>query len=432
MSIQILENDTNLINDQVNPTMIKVVGVGGGGCNAINRMIENGMSGVEFIAVNSDLQALANSNAQIKIQIGVKTTRGLGAGANPEIGRVAAEEQESTILDVLKGAHMVFITAGMGGGTGTGAAPVVAKLAKSLDALTVAVVTKPFIFERSRRMNQALSGIENLKKQVDTIITIPNENILKLDEKNLSIEESFKLADSVLMDGVRGITDLIVNSGFINVDFADVRTVMLNKGNAVMSSKVFDSRLPAEEVVKEISKNPLIEDGDIKGATGLLVNLIHGKDTSLQDAVKIIDAISNLVSPDASCIHGFYCDPEMERDVKITVIATGFDKLENHSGVDSIAERKLGIDENLQETTQSILEKELLESEDELTKEQKIFTFSANPQSHASSKQSNPYLEKDRLHTLENINWNDHEGKVLDKNDLDIPTFMRIGKKIDY
>lgn len=463
MSFQILENEQG--NNNQSPTIIKVVGVGGGGCNAINRMIENGMSGVEFVAINSDLQALAHSKAKIKLQIGVKTTRGLGAGANPDVGYLAAEEQESNILDILKGAHMVFITAGMGGGTGTGAAPVVAKLAKSLDALTVAVVTKPFLFEKKKRMDHAMSGIASLRENVDTIIVIPNQNLLNINDKNMSIGESFRMADTILMDGVRGITDLVVNSGFINVDFADVRTVMENQGNAVMCSKVFDSRLPAEEVVKEIAHNPLIEGGNIQGAKGLLMNLIHGKDTPIQDAVKIIDSISKLLDSEAACIHGFFCDPKLERDIKITIIATGF--ISNLDQEGRLEEKNKSIisqesspraknssgnnisqDSDQSESVKSILEQQQVnfntdnDQEDPLEWEKrKVYTYAANPnaptqnlnaslvnqagyQNHAHSTIEEP------VHKFEELDQHSYSG--YDKDDLSIPTFMRLGRKIDY
>lgn len=310
-----------------NPTAIKVVGVGGGGSNAVDRMIEANMSNVNFIAVNTDLQALTKSQSPSKLQLGINTTKGLGAGADPEVGHAAAEEDIENIKSILSGANMVFITAGMGGGTGTGAAPVVAKVAKELGCLTVAVVTKPFNFEGPKRLKQAESGIVELTAHVDTLITIPNQNLLALVDKRMSISDCFQIADSILMQGVRGISDLITTSGTINVDFADVNTVMAKKGNAVMgmaSTKNGDQS--GAEVAEKVITNPLIEGVSIEGASGLLINITHGIDTSLHEIDEIIKVISSKADAHADIITGLVKDDELNDEIRITVIATGFNQ----------------------------------------------------------------------------------------------------------
>ena len=269
---------TDTENSRINGARIKVVGVGGGGCNAVNTMIKAGLSGVEYIVANTDAQALSISLAQTKIQLGGNVTKGLGAGANPEIGKKAALEDYEKISEVLKGADMVFITAGMGGGTGTGAAPVIAKLAKELGALTVGVVTKPFIFEGKRRFKQAEEGIRNLEESVDSLITIPNQRLLYLAGENLSLVDTFKKADEVLLNAVRGISDLINNTGHINADFADVSTVMANKGLALMGTGTAKGEGRAIKAATEAISSPLLEDISIHGATGIIIN-ITGSDS---------------------------------------------------------------------------------------------------------------------------------------------------------
>ena len=314
-------------NEQTNPTTIKVVGVGGGGSNAINRMIQADMPGVEFIAINTDLQALNHSRAGRAIQIGIQTTKGLGAGANPEVGQSAAEEDKEAIANSLQNADMVFITAGMGGGTGTGAAPVVARIAREMGALTIAVVTKPFHSEASKRMKQAEAGISELIDYVDTLITIPNDNLIALVDKKMSASDCFQIADSVLMQGVKGISDLITQSGVINVDFADVRTVMAKKGNAVMgmasTRNGFES---ATELAEKVVTNPLIEGTSIEGASGLLINITHSPSTPLHALDEIIKTISSKVDDNADVITGLVEKEEMGDDIRITVIATGFNQ----------------------------------------------------------------------------------------------------------
>ena len=316
-----------IAQENANPTLIKVIGVGGGGCNAVNRMIESKMTNVEFIAINTDLQALNRSKAAHKLQLGVNTTKGLGAGANPEIGQASGEEDIDNIKTILSGSNMVFITAGMGGGTGTGAAPVVAKVAKELGCLTVAVVTKPFNFEGPKRMKQAEMGINELIGSVDTLITIPNQNLLALVDKKMSVSDCFQIADSVLMQGVRGISDLISITGTVNVDFSDVNTVMAKKGNAVMGmASTKNGQQSGIEVAEKVIANPLIEGVSIEGATGLLINITHGSETSLHELDEIIKIISSKADPHADIVTGLVEDDTIDNDIRITVIATGFNQ----------------------------------------------------------------------------------------------------------
>jgi cell division protein FtsZ len=309
--------------DVLDLTNIKVVGVGGGGCNAINRMIEIGVKNVDFIAVNTDAQVLATNKAPIKIQIGQKTTRGLGAGADPNKGREAAEEDRDMIYDALRGADMVFITAGMGGGTGTGAAPVIAQIAKEIGALTVAVVTKPFVFEGKRRMEVAEAGIKELRKYVDTIIVISNQNLYKILDKKTTIKEAFKKADEVLMQAIQGMSDIITVPGLINVDFADVRTVLKEGGEAFMGIAV-DSD-PKEVATKAIN-NPLVDNANFKGAKAMLVNITGGPNFSLDDKAIIMETISANADPEANIIMGACIDEALGNNIRVVVIATGFSK----------------------------------------------------------------------------------------------------------
>lgn len=303
---------------------IKVIGVGGGGNNAVNRMISSGLKGVEFIAVNTDAQALQMSLTNQKIQIGVKLTKGLGAGANPEIGQKAAEESREEIMAALKGADMVFVTAGMGGGTGTGAAPVVAEIAKELGALTVGVVTKPFTFEGRKRMTQAETGIQNLKARVDTLITIPNDRLMQVIDKNTSIVEAFRIADDVLRQGVQGISDLIAVPGLINLDFADVKTIMKETGSALMGIGTASGEGRATEAAKIAISSPLLETS-IEGARGVLLNITGGTSLSLFEVNEAAEIIFQAADPEANIIFGAVIDERMEDDVRVTVIATGFE-----------------------------------------------------------------------------------------------------------
>lgn len=305
---------------------IKVLGVGGGGNNALNSMIsENKIQGVEFIAVNTDLQALLANNADIKLQIGERATKGLGSGANPEIGIAAAEESRDKIRDLLSGTDMVFITAGEGGGTGTGAAPVIAQVAKEVGALTVAVVTKPFLFEGTRRMVQAEEGIEKLKKEVDTLIVIPNQRILDVIKKEDTLLNAFRMADSILSQGVQSISDLITIPGLINVDFADVKAIMSNAGSALMGIGRASGEKRAITAAKEAVSSPLLEIS-IEGARGILFNISSGKTLTMAEVNDAANIISAAADPDANIIFGATIREDLGEEIKISVIATGFDE----------------------------------------------------------------------------------------------------------
>ncbi|MGH9294955.1 MAG: cell division protein FtsZ [Acidimicrobiales bacterium] len=308
--------------------MIKVVGVGGGGVNAVNRMIEAGLRGVEFVAVNTDAQALISSESDIKLDIGRQLTRGLGAGSDPEIGRQAAEEHIEEIEEILKGADMVFITAGKGGGTGTGAAPIVAEVAKGLGALTIGVVTRPFNFEGRRRSNQAEQGIQRLKEKVDTLIVIPNERLLSISDERTSIVDAFKMADEVLLQGVSGITDLITVPGIINTDFADVRMVMSNAGSAIMGIGSGSGEGRAVNAARHAITSPLLE-ASIEGARGILLNIAGGRDLTLFEVNEAAEIIHGVAHPDANIIFGNVLDDALGDYVRVTVIAAGFDRGED-------------------------------------------------------------------------------------------------------
>ncbi len=303
---------------------LKVVGVGGGGGNAVNTMIAQGLEGCDFIACNTDLQALESHLAPTKIQIGRDTTRGLGAGANPEIGRTSALEDRERIAEVLEGADMVFVTAGMGGGTGTGAAPVIADVAKECGALTVGVVTKPFLFEGKRRQRQAEEGIAELRQAVDALITIPNQRLLQIADQNTSLLEAFKKADEVLLHAVQGISDLITTHGLVNVDFADVRTIMSNQGMALMGTGFASGPDRAVEAANQAVNSPLLEDVSIQGAMGILINITGGPDMTLHEIDEAASLIQEAAHEDANIIFGSVIDERLQDVIKITVIATGF------------------------------------------------------------------------------------------------------------
>ncbi|MCX7710922.1 MAG: cell division protein FtsZ [Clostridia bacterium] len=311
--------------DMENFAQIKVIGVGGGGNNAVNRMIAAGLRGVEFIAINTDKQALFLSKANTKIQIGDKLTKGLGAGANPEIGEKAANESKDEIAQAIKGADMVFVTAGMGGGTGTGAAPVVAQIAKDMGILTVGVVTKPFMFEGKKRMQHAERGVENLKNTVDTLVTIPNDRLLQVAEKKTSIVDAFRIADDVLRQGVQGISDLIAVPGLVNLDFADVKTIMLNTGLAHMGIGRASGENRAEEAARQAIQSPLLETS-IEGARGVLLNITGGLDLGLFEVNAAAELVQKSADPDANIIFGAVIDENLKDELIITVIATGFEK----------------------------------------------------------------------------------------------------------
>jgi cell division protein FtsZ len=306
-------------------TRIKVVGVGGGGGNAVNTMIAAGLSGVEFIAANTDAQALGVNLASVKVQLGEQLTQGLGAGANPEVGRSAALEDSERVRDHLVGAHMVFITAGMGGGTGTGGAPVIARLAKESGALTVGVVTKPFVFEGRKRMSQADEGISELKEAVDTLIVIPNQRLLSIASRNSSLLDSFRKADDILLYAVRGISDLITVHGLINLDFADVRTIMADMGMAMMGASSATGENRAAEAAQKAVSSPLLEDVSIQGARGVLINITGGPDMSLHEVSEAATLVQEQAHEEANIIFGAVIDERLTNEIRITVIATGFD-----------------------------------------------------------------------------------------------------------
>ncbi len=312
-------------NNELSAT-IKVVGVGGGGSNAVNTMIKSGLSGAEFIVANTDAQALKASVSNIKIQLGEKITKGLGAGANPEIGKQSAIEDRDRIREILNGSDMVFITAGLGGGTGTGGAPIIAEIAREIGALTVAVVTKPFFFEGNRRMRQAEEGLRELKSVVDTVITIPNQRLLAVAGKSTSMVDAFKKVDEVLLQAVKGISDLINIHGLVNVDFADVKTIMSEMGMALMGTGIAEGDNKALEAAQKAISSPLLEDISIEGARGLLINVAGGPDMTLFDVNEAAEKIKSEAHPDANIIFGAVIDDTLGDKMMLTVIATGFGK----------------------------------------------------------------------------------------------------------
>lgn len=322
------------MDQNLSPAKIKVIGVGGGGGNAVNRMIKAGLSRVEFWAMNTDLQVLNRSLAQNTINLGSKLTNGLGAGGNPEKGEKAAEETRDDIVNAIGQADMVFITAGMGGGTGTGAAPVIARIAKELGALTIGVVTKPFSFEGKKRMSQALSGLEKLKETVDALVTIPNDKLLEVIDKRTSMQDAFLAVDEVLLRGVQGISDIITIPGLINVDFADVRSVMESSGSALMGIGRQSGEGRAVQAAKDAINSPLLETS-IRGASGIIINVTGGMDLSLNEVVDAVKIITDAASEDATIHFGTVSDERIQGDIQITVVATGFD-LKNQ-GIDLLS-----------------------------------------------------------------------------------------------
>ncbi|MDQ2668856.1 MAG: cell division protein FtsZ [Gemmatimonadota bacterium] len=305
---------------------MKVVGVGGGGGNAVNRMIEERLEGVEFVSVNTDAQALLNSKSDVKLQIGKKLTRGLGAGARPEVGRQAIEENRDEVLRAMTHADLVFVTCGMGGGTGTGAAPVVCELAREAGALTVGIVTKPFLFEGRKRMRQAELGIAEMRKNVDTMIVVPNERLLAVVGKGIPFQEALKKADEVLLHATQGISSLISVTGLVNVDFADVRTVMQNGGSALMGTGIGRGENRAVEAAQQAIASPLLDNVSISGATGVLVNITGGEDLTLGEVHQINEIVHEAVGEEAEIIFGAVHEPAMHGEIRVTVIATGFDR----------------------------------------------------------------------------------------------------------
>ena len=312
---------------------MKVVGVGGGGGNAVNRMIDEILEGVDFVSVNTDAQALKTSKSGTKIQIGQKLTRGLGAGARPEVGRAALEESREEVAEALKGADLVFITAGMGGGTGTGAAPLIGEIAREIGALTIAIVTKPFLFEGRKRLRQAEEGLTELKRAVDTMIVVPNERLLSVVGKGTSFKDALKKADEVLLHATQGISDLISVTGEVNVDFADVRTIMSNRGAALMGSGFGRGENRAMEAAQEAISSPLLDNISIQGAAGVLINITGGMDLAIDEVTTISQIIQDAAGEDAEIIFGAVHDPHMKEEVRVTVIATGFDREQRVEGV---------------------------------------------------------------------------------------------------
>ena len=374
---------------------IRVLGIGGGGGNAVNTMIDSGLRGVDFIAVNTDGQALEANKAEIKIQLGDKITKGLGAGGDPEIGRKAAIEDKDRIKEELIGADMVFITAGMGGGTGTGAAPILAEVARETGALTVGVVTKPFLFERGHRMRQAEAGINLLRREVDTLITIPNQRLLNVVGKHTTFLEAFKMADEVLLHAVKGISDTITVRGFINVDFADVRTIMHDMGMALMGEGVAQGENRAVEAALKAISSPLLEDISIEGARGMLINITAGADLKLQEVDEAVNLIQESVHEDANVIFGAVIDDTIEDEIRITVIATGFGR------------------------------------SDKMAKQPKVVAISGSPFSDLSpSFPENLDMpafkrQKKELDTLRSIRAGGASFSPIEEQDYDIPTFLR-------
>ncbi len=315
-------------DDEMMPVRIKVIGVGGAGCNAVNTMIASGLTRVDFVAANTDVQALERSEAQFKIQLGPERTRGLGAGAKPEVGKEAALESKDIVREGLEGADMVFVTGGMGGGTGTGGAPIVASIAREVGALTVGVVTKPFDYEGKRRLALAEEGIRELRKYVDTLLVIPNQRLLGIVDKSTPILEAFKVADDVLRQAIQGIADVITTIGLINVDFADVRTVMMHQGRAVMGMGAARGTNRGIEAAQKAISSPLLEDGSVEGAKGVLLNITGGPGLSLHEVDEAASIIKEAADPQANIIVGQVLNPDLEDDVIVTVIATGFEPQE--------------------------------------------------------------------------------------------------------
>lgn len=399
--------------------VIKVIGVGGGGGNAVEHMLTEQVNGVEFICANTDAQALKHSKAAIHIQLGEELTKGLGAGANPEVGRQAAEEDKEKIKSILAGSDMVFVTAGMGGGTGTGAAPVVAEVAKELGILTVAVVTKPFIFEGRQRALAAEEGIARLSQHVDSLITIPNNKLLTVLGKNISLLNAFKAANNVLLGAVQGIADLITRPGLINVDFADVRTVMSEMGMAVMGTGFARGEERARIAAETAIASPLLEDVNLSGAQGILVNITAGLDMSIGEFEDVGDVIKNFVSDNATVVVGAVIDPEMHEEMKVTVIVTGLGQVEGASGYH---QSQRGHQQNntskmrLMESTRrdGTLNYQQLERPAVMRKQNGHSLLGG-----ASSSGANHHLNSQTLHASKSMH------AVPDVDYLDIPAFLR-------
>ena len=361
---------------------IKVVGVGGGGCNAVNRMIEEGLQGIEFISVNTDAQALLLSKAQTRVRIGDKSTRGLGSGGNPEVGKKAAEESAEELYEVLKGSDMVFITAGLGGGTGTGAAPILAQISKEVGALTIGVVTRPFTFEGSHRQQSAETGISQLKEQADTLIVIPNDRLLQIVDKRASLQDAFRVADDVLRQGIQGISELITVPGLINLDFADVRTIMSEGGAALMAVGKASGEDRAR-IAAEMAISSQLLDITIDGARGILFNVTGGEGLTLFEVNQAAAIIKETAHPDVNLIFGAVVDPSLGDEIRVTVIATGFDRT---SGVRSMPPRRV-----------------------------------RQPESHSTQQTTTSAADRNTSQSSSS----EFQPRVLNTDDLDIPAFLR-------
>jgi len=377
---------------------IVVIGVGGGGGNALNRMIEDAMTSVEFIAINTDAQDLENNNSQIKLQIGKELTKGLGAGANSEIGQQAVEENREIIVNAIESADMVFITAGMGGGTGTGAAPAIAKIAKELNALTVGIVTKPFKFEGPQRMKRAMAGIEELEKNCDTLLAIPNEILLKITDINTTVKQSFKLADRVLHQATKGISDLINRPGLINLDFADVKTTMKNMGGAIMGTGTATGEEKAILAAQEAINSPLLQDASIKGAKGLLVNITGPEDMTMHELNAASKIIYEEAGEEANVILGCILDGQINDEIQVTVIATGLNRVSNN----------LTVEHNRYTNDESIIPPR----------------FKPENSIQTDNLSTNKDTPENKAPNFKNEE-NQDETSAIYNDDLDIPTFMR-------
>ncbi len=387
--------------DSEKAAKIKVIGVGGAGGNAINNMIDSNLQGVKFIAANTDAQALEVSKATVKLQMGERLTEGLGAGANPQVGRDAAMETEQAIREALADSHMVFITAGFGGGTGTGAAPVIAEVCKDLGALTVAVVTKPFSFEGRKRMRQAEEGIDALKEVADTVITIPNDRLRGLASKNAKMIEMFKKADEILLHSVKGITDLIMMPGLVNLDFADVRTTMSKAGMAIMGIGISRGENRAVEAAERAISHPLLEDVSISGAKGVLMNITCTSDLTMEEMTEASDRIYNEVGEEAEIIWGAVIDDQMDEEMRVTVIATGIGNEADMTG----GGKDRGLRGKIRDITPADLQTSVDYDEPTFIRRKQV----ANESTGST--------------------YRGYKGIVIDNNDLEIPTFLR--KKAD-
>ena len=396
------------INISVPPThelkpRITVVGVGGAGCNAVNNMISAHLEGVEFLVANTDAQSLANSQAQLRVQLGANVTQGLGAGARPEIGRAAADESLDQLLEHIDGTNMLFVTAGMGGGTGTGAAPVIAQAARERGILTVGCVTKPFQFEGKNRMRLAEEGLRELEKSVDTLIVIPNQNLFRVANAQTTLADSFKMADKVLYSGVRGVTDLMVMPGLINLDFADVRSVMMEMGNAMMGTGDAEGDNRALEAAQAAIENPLLDDIKLQGARGVLINITGGPDLTLFEVDEIVDHIRQLSDEDVNLIFGASQDDSMHNNIRVSVVATGIDNEEKSDPVDQLKSTIIkNVDKNVEENKVSQEENKVSQEENRVSQEENnVENFSNTilkteiPTSNINTEIENNILERD-------------------------------------